>query len=206
MCLGDSGAVGAADAAEAKRQQQIAATTARIRGLFDDPAREQEYAAHRDNVLEYNMDAHEEGATDAARNLKFALARKGLSGGSAHVDAKTRLDGNIADQALSIGRFADQSANNLRSADERSKQTLITQAQTGLDANTAGDQALSNMQFNLDQASADTTYGGIGDLMSNIALLNQQNAQAQGRSRVQSPLSPGASSSKRYAGTTTSLG
>lgn len=207
MCLGDKGAAGAAEAAEQKRQEQIAATTARIRGLFGTPEREQEYDAHRQNVLDYNMDAHETQSGDAARSLKFALARRGLSGGSAHADAKSRLDGNIADQAISIGRHADTAANSLRSADEQAKRTLITQAQTGLDANTAGDQALSSMQFNLDQASADTAYGGMGNLMANIALLNQQEAQQRGRARVSSPLAPGSSAtSKGYAGTTTSLG
>lgn len=192
-------------AEERARQAQVAATTARIRELMGAPERQEAYDQHRQHVQEYNMDRHQREATDANRNLRFTLARRGLTGGSAHTDAQGRLDRNVSDQAMAIGQHADAAANRLRAADQRTQSQLISQAQTGLDATTAAQRALENMQVNLAEANQDVQYAGMGGLMSDIALAQAGDLEAQGRALARRP-TPKVGAPSSYRGTTTSIG
>src|ERR1700743_1145776 len=90
MCFGGGGdPAAAANAQEASRQAQIAANVANINSAFSN--RSGEYANYQ-NALQgqYQTELNRQQAI-AARNNKFALARSGLTGGSAAVDAGTLL-------------------------------------------------------------------------------------------------------------------
>src|SRR5688572_11550915 len=77
-----------AQRAEADRQARIASTTSRINSVYDAPGRQAQYddflSAVRQN---YTEDATRQKTT-ADRDLKFSMARSGLHGGSADVDAR----------------------------------------------------------------------------------------------------------------------
>ncbi|MFN6999482.1 MAG: ABC1 kinase family protein [Elioraea tepidiphila] len=85
---------------------------------------------------------------DAERGTRFALARSGLSLGSADADAAAELQRLFNEGLLESERRAQSAGAQLKNADEQSRLSLIGMAQSGLDATTASQQALSQLQAN----------------------------------------------------------
>lgn len=144
-----------------------------------DPAnsRDAMYAQQKSAVYDLNKMEVDRQAKEAERTNRFALARTGLLGGSADVEAASELNRRTNEGLLRAGGIADQSAADLKVADERTRSNLISMAQSGIDTGTAATMALEGLKGNSQQAAAarsGATVGGLFNDLSQAYLINQQ--------------------------------
>lgn len=179
MCGGGGNASKAAQQQEAQRQAGVRRSVDQINQIYGSPARQQQYDDFEHAMQAYNLTQLDKQKTDADRNLNFALARQGLTGGSADVDASANLARQYNEGVLKSERAASGAAAGLRTQDQQSKQSLIGLAQSGLDATTASQQALLNQRAALDNAMAQGQAASLGDLFGGLASYYDQSNQAR---------------------------
>lgn len=183
---GNNDAQRAAQREEALRQQRVAEATRRIDNAFDSPTRQAQYAELL-NALRglYRTDADRQKRT-ADRNLKFSMARAGLTGGSAAVDARTQLGEEYTRGILESERRAQAGVGDLRSADQAARLNLIQLANAGTDATTAATNAAAAMRANLASSRSTASVEGLGDLFGSTGDLyrRQQLAAANRRGQL----------------------
>jgi hypothetical protein len=122
--------------------------------------------------------------TDARRELKFALARRGIFGGSAQGDAEGRFRDRVAEGENEIGQRVVSAKNEKMRLDNNLLNNLINQAQADTERSALlsgiGATQLSNanraMSSATDQAMA-TNFSDVGTLFKKI---NDQNALRSG--------------------------
>lgn len=139
--------------------------------------REPLYAEQRKNIYDLNSQEVNRQAVEAERVNRFGLARTGLAGGSVDVDAGTEINRRTNEGLLRAGGIADQSAADLRMADEQARGNLISMAQSGIDTGSAASMALNGLKNNAANAAAQRSGASIGSLfgdMSQAYLMNQQ--------------------------------
>lgn len=172
---GDGGAKAAAKA-EDDRQARITSAVSTINGVFDNPTRndlydEQEKAVYDINALDVNRQY-----TDAEQSNRFGLARSGLMGGSTDIDSNAELQRKTNEGLMKAAGLGDAAAADLKTADERSRQSLISMAQSGIDTGTAQSMALRNLDATAQSAAgarAGSSLSGLFDNMSNAYLTRQ---------------------------------
>src|SRR5574343_367398 len=160
--------------AEAARQKAMAEATSRVNAIFDSPDR----AAQLENFLNslrahYRTDADRQKAIQD-RRLKFSMARSGLTGGSAAVDANRTLGEEYLQGILGSESRAQEAQGNLKSADESSRLNLISMIRAGLDSTTAAQRAGAAMQSNAQIAKGESLASGLGDIFGNTAHIYKQ--------------------------------
>ena len=169
--------------AEAERQAAMTRATGRVNAVFDAPEREAQLEdflnATREN---YRLDADKQKGI-ADRRLKFSMARSGLTGGSAAVDANRNLGEEYTKGLLDAEGRAQEAQGNLRAQDESSRMGILSMIRQGLDATTAASRAGSAMQSNAQIASGRATADGLGDIFGSTAALYKQQAEAAERRR-----------------------
>lgn len=168
--MGSSGGDAQRDAqrAEEARQRAIAATQRRIEGIFSNPQREQDIGKFLEATRGYYRADADKQQGDAAKQLRFALARSGVSGGSYDADTNARLAETYQRGLLEADRRAQSQAQSLRAADQEAKQRLFALAQSGLDATTATQQASQALRQNLATSAVDAREGTLGNLFSSF--------------------------------------
>lgn len=167
--------------AEEQRQARIADTTARINSVYDAPDRKNQYSDFLGAVRQhYNDDATRQKQV-ADRNLKFSMAKSGLSGGSADADARQTLGEEFTRGLLKSEDNAQAALGDLKASDESSRLQLLTMAQSGLDATTAASRAMANVQQGAQTARARATADGLGDIFAATNKTYQQQQEAAGR-------------------------
>lgn len=140
-------------------------------------SRDAMYSQQKKAVYDLNKMEVDRQAKEAERTNRFALARTGLLGGSADVEAASELNRRTNEGLLRAGGIADQSAADLKVADERTRSNLISMAQSGIDTGTAATMALEGLKGNSAQAAAarsGATVGGLFNDLSQAYLINQQ--------------------------------
>lgn len=179
----------AAAAADAARQQSINQSIDQINTAYGSPQR----AAQIDqfgNALQdyYTGQVNEQEATNA-RNLKFAEARSGLTGGSANVDANTQLAKDYTKGLLQASQQAQAGKASLQQADISSKNNLISLAESGAYLGAIPSQIASVQQANLGAAKNYGNANALGNLFAGTAGIYQaeQNAAAN-RAAQRSPI------------------
>jgi len=189
MCLGGGGSSAADDAArrEQERQAKIAETTAAVNTAFDDPSRALSIDQFRSAVEQQNLDELARQRQEADRQLTFSLARGGQGGGSQDVFQRGQLLQDFNRGLAKISTFANDRAAALRAQDEQARGNLIRDAQTGLDSQTATQQALKSLQVNLEGAQGGTQLQNLGDLFANIARINNAAAIQRGAAGARIP-------------------
>lgn len=150
----------------------------------------------------------ERGITE--RELKFQLARNGLSGGSRDIDANRDVLDNYQQGVLKASNIGTQTANNARSSDEKTRVNLINSIQAGLTAGDAVQQAYAGMSNN---AAAAQDAANAASLTGFFDVLRQQQEKNQYQAGVNSAVpqttltSPYMKSSKSsYSGRNTTTG
>lgn len=179
-------AQGEAQRAEAERQSRIARTTSQINAAYDAPGRQAQYDDFLNAVRQnYTEDATRQKKV-ADRGLKFSLARGGLIGGSADVDARRTAGEEFQRGILQAEDRAQGALGELKGADEQSRLQLIQMAQSGLDATTAAQRANAQISAGAQTALADSKAKGLGDIFgSTIKTVGaQQEAAAQRRGQT----------------------
>lgn len=181
MCGGGGDASREARRQEEERQRQIRDATQAIDRAFAgrDAQLSDFVSALRD---EFQRDAFEQ-KDDADRQLKFSLARSGLTGGSAAADAGTQLGEEFTKGLLQGERRAQAGLADLRAADAASRSDLIRLAQGGADVTTAATQAANALRTNLEGARAQGVVQGLGDIFTKTRGLYQRQQEAAERRR-----------------------
>jgi len=144
---------------EMERQERIRESQGRINQVFDNPRRARDIADFVSATRSRLTDDLNRQNTDATRELKFALARGGLSGGSVNVDQNRRLGDEYNRGLLNVEGRAQGAGAQLEAADQNMRAQLIQLATSGLDSTTAASQAAAGLRSNFENARSHA-YGG----------------------------------------------
>jgi len=171
----------AAAAAEAARQARISGNVTDINTAFG--GREDQYTDFVSAIRElYGADLGRQ-QQEAARQSKFSLARGGLTGGSAAVDAGRTLSREANEGTLTAERRAQKQLADLRGMDESARLSMISLAQSGNDIGNAASQTASALRANLEGARAAGTTEGLGDVFGRTAATYRAQQDAAARRR-----------------------
>jgi hypothetical protein len=113
------------------------------------------------------------------RELKFQLARNGLSGGSRDIDANRDVLDTYQQGILKASNIGTQTANEARSSDEKTRVNLINSIQAGLTSGDAVQQAYAGMANNAtaaQDAANNASLAGFFDVLRNQQDRNQYRA------------------------------
>jgi hypothetical protein len=168
---------------EAERQFKMQEATDRLNAVFDSPERAGQVQDFLAALREQYGNQLNRQQTDAKRNLKFSLARGGLTGGSANVDANRRMGEEYTDALLGAENRAQAAVGDLRGQDESSRSNLISMIRAGLDSTTAASRAGSAMQANAQSAQGRAMSDGLGDMFGSTADLYKRQTEAAERRR-----------------------
>ena len=199
---GDPGAD--ARAQEGDRQARIAAATQSINSIFNGSNRDALYDEQKKVVYDLNSKEVERQAQEAERANRFGLARTGLAGGSVDVDSVADINRRTNEGLLRAGGIADQSAADLKTADEGTRSSLLSIAQSGIDTGSASTMALNGLKVNADSVASQRAGANVGSLfndMSQAYLLSQQRQGTAAGSQLPGQQWYGVSSpTQKYAG------
>lgn len=187
-----------AQAAEDERRRQVQETQGRIEDIFSAPQREaeiQDFIAATRGVLQSDLDRKKQ---DTDRNLKFALARSGLGGGSAAIDQGRVSAENYLRATLEADRRANSAGNRIRQSDQDAKLALFNQALGGLSMTTAENNAMQSMRQNIElgrnaqsESNFDNFFNDFGAVFKasrDADVRRREQAQFGGPFASQSPL------------------
>lgn len=169
MGSSSSGAATEAAQADAWRQSNINRAVGQINSAYGNPKREADINDFLGATRSFYQNELGRQKDVADRSLKFAMARSGLTGGSATVDANRLLGENFQTGVLNADRLAQGAAENLRTADEQARMSLISQAQSGMDMTGGASRAAAALQSNLSGAQAGLKVDALGDVFGGIA-------------------------------------
>jgi hypothetical protein len=176
----------AADAAkrEAERQRQIAKTIGEIDATYDSDARKAQIAQYGADLLNKLTGDVNERKVIADRDLKFALARSGQTGGSVAIDQNAQLGNDYQKAILDVARRSNAGMADLRGGDAQSRLQLISLAQQGLSSGSAAAQAAASMGASLDAARNASQNQQLGDLFTGVASAKKYSEEAAARRRA----------------------
>jgi hypothetical protein len=130
MGTGNS-AANAANAANTAQQASIQNSVNQINSAYSNPNRTNQYAQYNSNLSNYYTGQVNNQEATNARNLTFANARSGLTGGSAAVDSNTQLQKDYTQGLLNATQQATAGTSALEQSDVNAKNQLIGLAQQG---------------------------------------------------------------------------
>lgn len=184
-----NGAANAANAANQQQQQQIQQAVQQINAAYSTPQRQAQYASYGKNLDNYYTGQVNTQEATNARNLKFAEARSGLTGGSAAADANTQLQKDYTTGLLTASQQAQGGQAALEQSDTQAKNQLIGLAQQGNFTGTIPSQVATAQSASLGAAQNYQNANGLGTLFGNTANIwqNEQTAAAN-RKAQQSPI------------------
>jgi hypothetical protein len=184
-----SSASNAAAQQQAQQQQQIQSSVSAINTAYDSPNRQAQYQTYGKNLNDYYTGQVNTQEATNARNLKFANARSGLTGGSAAVDSNTQLQKDYTQGLLTASQQAQAGTAALQQADTNSKNQQIGLAEQG---NYTGQIPLASAQAQGANLQAAQNYGNanaVNNLFTGTAGIYQnEQVAAANRKAQQSPI------------------
>lgn len=176
----DDSATKAAQKQQQAQQQQIAAGTAAVNNVFDDPARQAQYDKLASDTTAYYTNQLDQQKAVNDRQMKFALARNGQTGGSVSTDQATQAGKDYETGVLNAARMGNQASASLQSQDQQERASLISAVQGGLDATTAANNAASALKTDAAGAQANATTNSLGQAFGDMSSIwqNSQNNKA----------------------------
>lgn len=164
------------------------------------------YDQQRSAVTDLNRRDVDRQFLDAERQNRFGLARAGLSGGSADIDSNADLTRRTNEGLIKAAGIGDQAAADLQTADERTRQNLISMAQSGIDTGQAQQMALSQLDANSANAASARSGATVGSLFGDLSqayLYGQQQQGARAGANQYQQWQPGTNGNPRngYSGT-----
>lgn len=184
-----SSAANAANAANAQQQQQINQSVGQINQAFSSPNRQAQYQTYQQNLGNYLTGQVNNQEAINSRNLKFADARSGLTGGSAATDSNTQLQKDYTQGLLQASQQAQAGTSSLEQADINSKNQMISLAQQGNFTGAIPTQVAQATGANLGAAQNAFNPQALGNLFQATSGIynNEQTAAAQ-RQAQSSPI------------------
>jgi len=128
---GNNSAADAANAANAATQAQVQQSVAAINNAYSAPARQQQYTTYGNALNNYYTGQVNQQQQVNARNLQFANARSGLTGGSAASDSNAQLQKDYTQGLLQASQQAQAGVSALQNSDISAKNQLIGLAEQG---------------------------------------------------------------------------
>ena len=156
------------------------------RPLSDNPTAERLAAMSdiEDRVRNRFIPEFADQTSDARRELKFALARRGIFGGSAQLDAEGRFRDRVAEGEREIGERAVSARNEKMRLDTNLMNNLISQAQADTERSALlsgiGASQLSNASRAQSAATDRALATGFGDVGTLFKKINDQRALQSG--------------------------
>lgn len=179
----------AAAAADAERQGQIQQSVAQINSAYSTPSRKAQYDQYGTNLQDFYTGQVNEQKDVNGRNLKFALARSGLTGGSAAVDANKQLSKDYTQGLLQASKQAQAGKASLETSDQNAKTQLVSLAQQGNYVGAIPQQISQAQNASLDAAGGYTNANALGNLFAGTAqIYNNQTTAAANRKAQISPI------------------
>lgn len=181
MCAGSDDAQAEARRQEAERQSRIRRSVAKINSAF--AGRSGQYTDLGTALRERYMQELGRQQAVASRQSRFALARSGLTGGSAAIDATRLLAREGQQGTVAAEQKARSGVANLQSADEEARLRMISLAQSGNDIGNAASQTAASLRANLASAQNENLASGLGDIFGGTTQVykNMQDAAARRR-------------------------
>jgi hypothetical protein len=179
-------AANAAQAANQQQQQQIQRSVGQINSAFNSPNRQAQIDNYGQNLQNYYTGQVNNQEAVNARNLKFANARSGLTGGSAAVDSNTQLQKDYTNGLLQAAQQAQAGKSALQQADIQSKNQLIGLAQQGNFTGALPQQMATANMANLNNAANSGQVNALNNLFAGTAGIyqNEQVAAANRQARL----------------------
>lgn len=181
----NNSAATAANAADAQRQSQIQNSVNQINTAYSSPNRTAQYNAYGTNLQNYYTGQVNDQEAINARNLKFADARSGLSGGSAAVDANTQLQKDYIKGLLSASQQAQAGKSSLEQSDINAKNQMISLAQQGNYTGAIPTQVAQAQSTALGAANNYSNANALGNLFSGTAQIYQNEQTAAANRKAQ---------------------
>jgi|SRR5579863_5343656 len=185
----NNSAANAANAANQQQQQQIQQSVTSINNAFNTPARQAQYQQYGTNLNNYLTGQVNNQEAVNARNLKFANARSGLTGGSAAVDNNTQLQKDYTQGLLQASQQAQSGQAALQQSDINAKNQMIGLAQQGNYTGAIPSQVAAAQSASLGAAQNAFNANSLGNLFSGTGQIyqNEQTAAAN-RAAQQKPI------------------
>lgn len=181
----NTSAADAAQAADAARQQQINQSIGKIQSAYSNPARQQQIEQYGQNLSKYYTGQVNDQEAVNARNLKFAMARSGLTGGSAAVDSNTQLQKDYTKGLLAAAQQAQGGKAALQQADINSENQLTSLATQGAYIGSGPAQAFQAQQAASGGAANYANANALGNLFGGTAQIYQNEQTAAANRRAQ---------------------
>jgi hypothetical protein len=157
-----------------QQQQQVNAATNQINSLFASPNVTNEYSQLGNATTQYYMNQLNQQQQVNNRDMTFALARGGQTGGSLATDEATQAGKDYTQGVLEASQRGQSASASLQAQDQATQANLLSMAQGGLTATAGAQDATSALQSNLDNAKANSTanafgnaFGDFGSIYSN---------------------------------------
>ena len=218
MCGGGGGDDGGAADRERARQARQDAAIAQIDNLFgvrgadaqaNKAAREKTYGTVRDDVINFHRQDLDKQNVDAQRNTKFSLAERGLTGGSVDIDTGRELQDRYLKGVMDVTNKGDAAANDMRSADTRTRLDMVGRINAGADASTALNGAVGEMAANASRARDTALSQGAGSFFDDVAFLQRARSDYLNGQQLQQTLGqyfPNKTSTSGTSGVVTKIG
>lgn len=184
MGTNNSAATAAANQ-QAAQQKQIQQSVAAITAAYSSPQRTQQYDTYGNSLNKYYTDQVNTQEATNARNLKFANARSGLTGGSAAVDSNTQLQKDYTQGLLQASQAAQSGKAALQQSDINAKNQLISLAQQGNYTGTIPTEVAQAQNTSLGAAQNYGNANAINNLFSGTAGIYQNEQIAAANRRAQ---------------------
>lgn len=169
---------------EEARQAAIRRTQGAVNDVFSAPGRKADIADYVSAIREqYTGDLNEQ-KTDTDRNLKFALARGGLTGGSTQVDQQRNVAEGYTKGLLEVDRQARGAGAQVEASDQDARSRLIGLATSGLDSTSAASMAASSMRTSLEAGKSAAQTQSFGSVFGGLQDYFKQAAEAAVRRRA----------------------
>ena len=189
MSIGSNSSSNAATAEQAQQQAQINATISQINSAYNSPSRQAQYSTYGNQLDQYYTNQVNQQEATNARNLKFANARSGLTGGSEAVDSNTQLQKDYTQGLLQASQAAQTGQAALEQADISSKNQLTAEAEQGSYLGSIPQAVASASSANLGAAQNYSNANSLGNLFAGTAgIYNTEQTQAANRLAQQNPI------------------
>ena len=182
MCGSNNSAAQQAQTNAAQQQAQSTAATNQINSLFASPAVTGEYKKLGDSTTQYYMNQMNQQEAINNRNLTFAQARNGQTGGSVAADQAMQAGKDYTQGVLQASQRGQSAASSLQAQDQQTQANLIAMAQGGLNATAGAQEATSAMRSNLANARSNATSNAFGNAFGDFGSI-YQNSLANEASR-----------------------
>lgn len=186
MCFGSGSAAAQAAVNAAQQQSQINQNVNNIQAAFSPAATAGQYTQYANALTQSYQAALQRQQQLASRNLNFAMARSGLTGGSAAADQAGLLQQESALGTLNAQQQVQGKVAALQQQNAQTEAQLMSVAQTGGYMGDAAQETASALQANLGNAMGNTAASGLGNVFGNTAnLVNNMNTASALRQGMQ---------------------